>query len=113
MTKIQAPRGIAKKAPIKRGIIGFHSACCAAFGNTGIITNTSIDNARKTASLGGISKFNNGTITKVVPKPENPRINPPVATIATKKVQCNKSKLPGISAKWLAYHCLATTFSVH
>jgi hypothetical protein len=110
-TKTQAPMGIAIKAPIRRGMIGFHFACCAAFGNTGIITNTSIDNARKTASLGGINKFNSGTITKVVPKPENPRINPPVATIASKQAQCKKSKLSRISVKWLTYHCMATAFS--
>ena len=41
------------------GIMGVHSACCAALDNIGIITNTSIENAGKRALLGGISEFIN------------------------------------------------------
>ena len=92
MNKIHAPRGIATSAPTTKGIIGFHSACFAAFGSIGIITNTSMDNASKTAWLGNISKLNNDTITRVVPKPENPRINPPADTMVAKSVQYNISK---------------------
>jgi hypothetical protein len=78
--------------PSTRGIIGFHSAFLAALGNIGIITKTSVDSASKTASLGGIRKLKNGTITMVGPKPANPLINPPAATIANKGAQYDKSR---------------------
>ena len=87
ITRIHMPRGIPKNAPITIGITGFHSAFFAALGNIGVITKTSVDSASKTASLGDIRRLKNGTITIVAPKPANPLIIPPTATIASKGAQ--------------------------